>query len=302
VNRGGVACEEPFFSAYGTMQPGMSTGENSREQSASIGGPTRPAPVPVRRWPLVAFVAVAVATAVGLFLTQHLKVSTPFLNGSPRPDPPTFNPVTGGVCGDLAGKQVSYRSTRVGFYLQHRSGRVWVYVLDRSGRRVATLAGSGRYMRAHGPYRFFSWDGRVEGGAIARDGTYRLQVVIGSAPHPIMLDKPVRVLSAAPSPRITAIKVLGQGSGRRVVIDWGPADDRGAEVVIYRAARGEPPRRVKSFGTDGRRGTAVWDATINGRAAAAGRYLVTMRVLDPACTSGRSTSSPAAGASIVTLR
>jgi hypothetical protein len=280
----------------------MSTSENSREQSPSIGGSTPRAPVLRRRWPLVAFVAVAVATAVGLFLTQHLKVSTPFLNGSPRPDPPTFNPVGGGVCRDLAGKRVSYRSTRVGFYLQHRSGRVWVYALDRSGHRVATLAGSGRFMRADGPYRFFSWDGRVDGGGIARDGSYRLQVVIGSEPHPIVLDKPVRVLTAAPRPRIKGIKVVDQGSGRRVVIDWGPADDRGAGVSIYRVTRGEPPRRVKSFGTDGRRGTAIWDATIDGRTAAAGRYLVTIRALDPACTGGRSTSTRGADASIVTLR
>ena len=280
----------------------MSTSENSREQSPSIGGPARSAPMLARRWPLVAFVVLAVATAIGAFLTQHLKVSTPFLNGSPRPDPPTFNPAAGGVCGDLAGKRVSYRFTRVGFYLQHRSGRVWVYAVDRSGHRVATLAGSGRYMRADGPYRFFSWDGRVDGGGIARDGSYRLQVVIGSAPHPIVLDKPVRVLTAAPRPRITGVKVVGQGAGRRVVIDWGTADDRGADVVIYRVARGEPLRRVKSFGTDGRRGTAVWDAMVDGRAAAPGRYLVTMRVLDPACTRGRSTASPNADASIVTLR
>jgi hypothetical protein len=282
-----------------------------REQAAVSDGPSsnRYRGGQIRRWPLVAFVLLAALGGAALFFTQHLKVSTPFLNGDPRADPPTFNPISGGVCRDLAGKAVSYRSTRVGFYLQHSSGRVSVYALDQSGRRIATLAGSGRFMRARGPYSFFSWNGRRDDGRIAADGAYRLQVVISTDPHAIVLDQSIRVLSDAPKPKVTSVKLLaargrdGPHSRRSVEIAWQPANDRGAEVLVWRAPSGGRPRLVKRFGTDGRRGVAVWDGTIDGRPAPRGRYLVSMRVLDTACTGAASSHDPAAaGAPIVNVQ
>ena len=90
------------------------------------------------RLPVAAFVALVTATVGAFFFIQHLKVTTPLINGFPAPVPSSINPVDGGVCrthtppnGGL--EPVSFRQTRVSFYLLHRSDNVDVYIVNADG-------------------------------------------------------------------------------------------------------------------------------------------------------------------------
>ena len=48
----------------------------------------------------VVFGALVLATVGAFFVTQHLKIATPLINGYPHPDPAAFNPVSGRICVD----------------------------------------------------------------------------------------------------------------------------------------------------------------------------------------------------------
>ena len=54
----------------------------------------------MRRFPVIAFAALVVATVAAFFITQHLKVTTPLIAGFPRPFPAAINPVRGTTCYD----------------------------------------------------------------------------------------------------------------------------------------------------------------------------------------------------------
>ena len=131
------------------------------------------------RLPLVAFLALVVATIAAFFITQHLKVSTPLISGVTQPDPGEINPLIARTCYDQVRRQRVGPSTQISFYLLHASDRVDVYVVDTRGRRVATVA-TARFMKAvlfpHEVPTLFTWDGREGSGSIAADGTYYFDV------------------------------------------------------------------------------------------------------------------------------
>ena len=113
----------------------------------------------MRRWPVAAFVALAIATVAAFFVTQHLKVTTPILNGFPFPQPSAINPIDGQVCrtrSRTGGVQlVSHRSTFVSFYLQNRSDDVNVYIVASDGmifNGKGHPRGAGTYARVLGHY------------------------------------------------------------------------------------------------------------------------------------------------------
>ena len=60
------------------------------------------------------------------FVTQHLKVTTPLIQGFPRPVPGVIDPLRGVPC--IGGRNSG--STTISFYLQHRSDDVIVSVVD----------------------------------------------------------------------------------------------------------------------------------------------------------------------------
>ena len=72
-----------------------------------------------------AFAMLVAATIAAFFITQHLKVTTPLIQGFPRPVPGVIDPLHGVPC---SGK--SSASTTISFYLQHRADTVDVYVVD----------------------------------------------------------------------------------------------------------------------------------------------------------------------------
>ncbi len=261
------------------------------------------------RLPAAAFAALVVATVGAFFVTQHLKVSNPLINGSPRPDPPAINPVSGRVCRDLAGKLVSFKRTQLSFYLQSRSDKVSVYMVNSGGQIMATVA-QGRYMRAGASHRStFTWNGHSGngGGPVVADGTYYFEIALQSQDRPIILTgNPVQVLTTGPQPSVTRVVRTGAAApagpaiitaGQSVAIHFAARPYKSTRIDIYRTDLPGKPRLVFSFGTKGKTGMATWDGRIHGQPAPAGTYLVGMSVLDQACNPGSfpAVLPPAAG-------
>ena len=164
-----------------------------------------------RRLAPILFGLLALATVGAFYLTQHLKSQNPLINGGPRADPAVINPTLAGVCADAAGQRVSFRRTRVGFYLQARSDNVSVYVANAGGTRVATMAGSGRYLRANNGshYSFFTWDGRTDAGTPVPPGIYGFDVLLLHEDRVLPLTGVhVMVSDARPRPAVLGLSVV----------------------------------------------------------------------------------------------
>jgi hypothetical protein len=251
----------------------------------------------------VAFATLVAATVAAFFVTQHLKVTTPLIQGNPMPDPVAINPVDGKVC---AG--VSHRFTRLSFYLQHRADDVDVYVVDTSGEIVRTVA-SNHHMRRNvrKPDGEFSWDGREDNGSVAPDGTYYFEVALRNQGRTVELSNtPVKVITVLPHPLVTSVSPSVAARGAPVGIHYSGDAGKGATVLLYRTDVPGAAKLVKTFGTANPH-RAVWDGRIGVRPAPAGAYLVALRVTDAACNSGTypSVLPPAPGAApnaIVTIR
>jgi hypothetical protein len=242
----------------------------------------------VRRLPVAAFVALAVATIAAFFVTQHLKVTTPLLAGAPAPHPAEINPVDGQVCNG-----VNHRRTFVSFYLLNRSDDVDVDIVDAVGNLVDTLA-SGVHMRGgnHPVRRGFTWDGRTSSGAVAPDGTYYIRVALIHGSRSILISnnagpEPVTVKTVAPRPRVTRVSptLIPQAGVSVVSIAQSGTAGQAPRVLVYRTDLPGAPRLVKSFA--GRHGTVSrWDGTIGGHPAPQGTYLIGLKVTDRACNTG----------------
>jgi hypothetical protein len=235
------------------------------------------------RLPLAAFGALVVATVGAFFVTQHLKVLTPLINGSPKPSPSTISPGETG-CG---GK---YRSAAFSFYLQHRADDVAVYIVDQNATIIRTLA-SGRHMRrgVRFPDGSFPWNGREDNGTIAPDGTYYYRIALLHQGRTIELTKtPVVVKTTPPRPVVTGVSpsLIPQGGSEHVTISYQGNEKRSVVIRIYRTDLPPGPRLVKSFVTSRRATTARWDGKIHLRPAPAGTYLVGVDVTDKACNTG----------------
>ncbi|MBV9943685.1 MAG: hypothetical protein JO262_16275 [Solirubrobacterales bacterium] len=235
----------------------------------------------------VAFGILVVATIAAFFVTQHLKVTTPLIQGAPRPVPGVIDPLHGVSC---AGRNNG--ATTISFYLQHRSDDADVYVIDGGGEIVRTVA-IGRHMRKNvrNPDGVFHWDGRSGDGRVVPDGTYHFRVALLHQGRTIDLTGvPVTVKTMAPSPVVVSVSpaLIPTGSGStRVTIRYAGNETRSATVLLYRIDRSGPPRLIKTFVTGWDRQTTVWDGTIRGGPAPAGTYLVSLEVTDAACDTGR---------------
>jgi hypothetical protein len=237
----------------------------------------------VRRGALVAFGALVAATVAAFFVTQHLKVSSPLLQGFPSPTPATINPY-GATCQN--GQQHSRMF--ISFYLQHRADDVDVYVVDESGTIVRTLA-TGRHMRRNVRYPdgYFTWNGREDNGAVAPDGTYYLRVALLGQGRTIQINKPITIKTAAPHPSVRSVSpsLIPRG-GAPVRIRYSGNENRDPVIRIYRTDLPGSPRLVEEFGVS-HKAPATWDGTIAGQPAPAGTYLIGLQVTDAACNVGR---------------
>ncbi len=239
------------------------------------------------RLPTIAFAVLVAATIVAFFVTQHLKVKTPLIQGTPRPVPGVINPLHGVSCGNW-----NSGSTTISFYLQNRGDVVDVYVIDADGNIVRTVA-SGRHMRkdTRNPDGVFHWDGRLADGRVAPDGTYYFRVSLRHQGRTIDLTGvPVKVLTTPPHPVVVSVspQVIPSASGSsNVTIRYTGNGTRSATVLVYRIGGPGGPRLVKTFVTGWDKHSAVWDGTINGRPAPRGTYLVGLEVTDAACNTAR---------------
>jgi hypothetical protein len=149
------------------------------------------------------FAALVVATIGAFFISQHLKVTTPYISGVTGPSPPSINPIDGPKsCRDSAtGRDLSERSTTVSFYVVHHADDVDVYVVNQSGNRVRTVAtGVSMYKsKAPTPHAFravtkhFSWNGRDASGRLVAPGAYFFRVHLVHQQRTIELQQSVRV-------------------------------------------------------------------------------------------------------------
>jgi hypothetical protein len=246
----------------------------------------------VSRLGVATFAALAIATVGAFFVTQHLKVSTPLIAGTPAPDPAVINPVSGTVC-----HGVDNRVMRVSFYLLHRSDDVDVYMINQGGEIVATLA-TNRHMRrgVRNPDGEFSWNGHEDNGTVAPDGVYYIKVDLIHQGRSYVISnqttdvpEPVTVKTVPPHPVVTnAEPHLIPDGDRQVTIHYTGNDHRGGTIVIYRTDLPGRPRILKSYLTRWNVQTAKWDGTgPHERPAPAGVYLVGLDVTDAACNTGR---------------
>lgn len=265
----------------------------------------------VARLPVVGFVALAAATIAAFFLTQHLKVSTPLVNGFPAPVPSTINPVSGGTCRlrNPRGRRVpvSFRRMSISFYLQNRGDVVIVSIVNSAGQVVATLPGSGRYMPTQ-QRRKFSWDGREASGRVAPDGRYEIRVSLVHQDRSLVIARgsgvvePVTVQVHPPRLAVTSIapREVAVPGRSAVTIHYIGNQGLRPQVLILHAGR-----IVKRFAATAKNGSSLWNGTLaGGRPAPPGSYLVGLR-LSPDRTCNTVTSSlSASGArqAVVTVR
>jgi hypothetical protein len=238
----------------------------------------------VRKLPILVFGVLTAVTVGAFFVTQHLKVTTPLIAGSPAPFPADINPLNGTTCGGL-----NHRLTNMSFYLLHRTDDVDVYVVDQGGTIVRTVA-TGRHMRrgVRNPDGLFQWDGRLDGGSIAPDGTYFFRIALVHQGRTVELNnRPVHVKTVPPHPVVTSVtpSLIPQGS-TPVTIRYTGNEQRGGTVRIYRTDLPGKPLLEKSFNTLWKGQVAVWDGTIRSRPAPPGTYLIGLDVTDAACNTG----------------
>jgi hypothetical protein len=251
----------------------------------------------VRRLPVAAFVALVIATVGAFFVTQHLKVTTPLIAGSPTPHPATINPVNGKTCllrNHLGVRvPVSYKQMQISFYLLHRADDVDVHVVDQNGNIVDTLA-SGRHMSIN-RRSLFTWGGRTSKGTTAPDGTYNIRVSLIHQGRTLLLAKgsanvTVTVERQAPALRVTDVRpaLIPATGAVGATATFTGADHRRPRVLIYRTDLPGGPVLVKSFNATTKQGRTLWNGTVTGGAPARqGTYLVGLRLTDAACNTAR---------------
>jgi len=242
----------------------------------------------VNRLTTSAFAMLVAATIAAFFITQHLKVTTPLIQGFPRPVPPAIDPLHGVPCDGM-----NSASTMISFWLQHRADTVDVYVVDAQDGAIVRTVASGRHMRigVRKPDGVFHWNGRADNGQVVPDGTYYFRVALIHQGRTVDLDasdQTVKVKTVPPHPVVTSVtpSVIPGSGGTRVTIHYEGNENRGGTVRIYRTDLPGGPRLVKSFLTPWKGQQAVWDGKIDGRPAPAGKYLVGLDVTDAACDTG----------------
>ena len=234
---------------------------------------------------IAAFAALVAASIAAFFVTQHLKVTTPLIQGFPRPVPGVINPLHGVPCGKF-----NSGSTLISFYLQHRSDVVDVYVVDSEGEIVRTVATDRRMRKGvRNPDGVFHWNGRESDGRVAPDGTYHFRVALLHQDRGIDLnDVPVKVKTIPPHPVITSVRPTTITPRSHVTIHYAGNENRGGTILLYRLGSGGRAQLIKTFLTPWKGQTAIWDGTVSDqRPAPPGRYLLALEVSDAACNTGR---------------
>ncbi len=253
----------------------------------------------MRRVPVAAFVALAIATVGAFFLIQSLKVSTPLISGLPKPHPARINPVSGGVCvlsGHHGPTATDYRRMTISFLLLNQADDVNVAMVTPGGTVIDTIARH-RHMGVNHRTQFV-WNGRRADGAVAPAGQYEVQVTLIHQHRTVRIAnsntgaaEPVTVEDAPAPIRVTGVRadgvepaVIPQVSGRPVAIHFTRIGSHLPTVRVYRTDLPGAPRLVDTFHASSLH-TAFWGGRMtDGRPAPQGTYLMSLTALDRACT------------------
>lgn len=145
---------------------------------------------------------------------------------------------------------------------------------------------------AHPVRTVFVWDGRLDNGSIAPDGTYYVRVLLIHQARSIVISnsagpEPIRVLTVGPQPVVTQVtpSLIARG-GTSVAVHYRGTENDRAFVKIYRTDVPGGPRLVKSFAVKADSQEAIWNGEILRRPAPPGRYLVRLQAIDAACNVG----------------
>jgi hypothetical protein len=148
----------------------------------------------MRRLPTITFGAVAVATVAAVFITQHLKVTTPLIT-SPWGGLPTYYKTPH----NIVPTNPRCDSVTLYFQLLHSADSFSLYIVDDQDRVVKTLA-SNVAARIKQPFHY-AWNGRLEDGAIARKGLYNFKLHLihqDRTIDPVIFGYPISVQSTCP--------------------------------------------------------------------------------------------------------
>jgi hypothetical protein len=143
---------------------------------------------------MMAFGALAVATVAAVFITQHLKVTTPLVTG-PNGGLPTY----GETPHNIVPTDSSCGSVTLYFQLLHSADSFNLYVVDSRGRTVRTLA-TGVAAAIKQPFHY-SWNGRLQDGSVAPQGHYNFDLHLihqDRTIDPVIYGYPISVQSTCP--------------------------------------------------------------------------------------------------------
>jgi hypothetical protein len=148
----------------------------------------------MRRLSAIAFGLLAVATIAAVFITQHLKVTTPLITG-PNGGLPTY----GDTPHNIVPTNPSCDSVTLSFQLLHRADSFDLYIVDSAGHVVRTLA-AGVAGAIKQPFHY-SWNGRLADGTVAPQGLYNFSLRLihqNRRIDPVIDGYPVSVQSTCP--------------------------------------------------------------------------------------------------------
>jgi hypothetical protein len=222
-------------------------------------------------------VALLAATLVAFFVTERLKLERSPVQGTQVT--PAFSP----VC------DCNTTEARISFRLR-RAETVTADVVTRGGRAVRGLLVAQRLSRG---LHAFTWNGRDDSGALARDGVYRIRLRLARG-RTITIPNAIELDTAAPVVRTTA------PVRPRV---FSPDGDRHSDGVKVAYRLSEPGQAllyvdgklvVRSHATV-TTGQVSWYGKTHGHAYAPGRYRVALGARDLA-------GNPARVASVAIVR
>ena len=237
------------------------------------------------------FAALVAATVAAIFLTQHLKVSLPLLQGYPNPVPAAFNPVSGRVCKTAAGRVIDFSKTWISFTLA-KSDTVDAYIFNSAGQLVDTVR-TGQPIPAQVRSPRFYWGGKQSNGEYAPAGTYYWRFVLEHENRTIELtNKPIQVITTVPHPVVTSVRLTGSsatagpgGGGaaaagppiitpkkQSVTIHFTKADYQEAMVMLWRTDGGKAHLATEWPVANPTLGVAAWNGWIHG-SAGPGRHV-----------------------------
>ena len=214
----------------------------------------------------IAFGALVLATLAAFVVTQKLKSAPPLVV---RPQlSAVFSPAP----------HARVRKARISFWIVHGDD-VSVSIVDADGQIVRRLV-DGRHLPARKRLTLW-WDGRLDDGAVAADGTYRVRVALIGQGRTIDLAEAIRLDTRPPRPLVTDVSPHAAGGPAflpehgvsSLTIHVRGTEGRGARVPVWRTDV-TPPRQVGELRVPFGARTTTWDGTLGGTPAPPGTYLL----------------------------